>query len=146
MEFTAKKFEELTLSELYNLLALRTQIFVVEQQCIYQDIDNKDQKAIHVLGKIDGQLVAYVRIFSPGDYFEKASMGRVAVHGEFRSLGLGKKIVLRAQKAVEEYYNTSSIELSAQTYLKGFYEDLGYEAIGEEYLEDGIPHIKMIKD
>ena len=146
MEVSVKTFEDLSKQELYDILALRAEVFVVEQDCAYQDPDGKDMKALHVLGKDDTKLVAYARIFAPGEYFEQASIGRIVVQQDYRSGGLGKSIVLAAQKAISESYNTDQIKLSAQSYLKDFYEDMGYKPSGEEYLEDGIPHVAMIRD
>ena len=119
---------------------------MVEQDCAYQDVDGKDLKALHVLGKNHSDIVAYARIFGPGHYFDEASIGRILVHKNFRSSGYGRKIVLAAQHAIKSYFNTEKIQLSAQLYLKNFYEELGYRPLGEQYLEDGIPHIAMIKD
>ena len=146
MEISVKTFEELSNQELYDVLAIRAEVFVVEQDCAYQDPDGKDMKALHVLGKDKTKLVAYARIFGPGDYFEQASIGRIVVQKDYRSGGFGKKIVLAAQKAISECYHTDKIKLSAQSYLKDFYEDMGYKSSGEEYLEDGIPHVAMIRD
>ena len=146
METITKTFDELNKLELYQLLALRAEVFVVEQDCAYQDVDGKDFKALHLLGWEKAKLVAYARIFGPGDYFEEASIGRIVVQKDHRASGLGKEIVLAAQQAIFEYYKTQKIKLSAQSYLKEFYEDMGYNSIGEEYLEDGIPHIAMILD
>ena len=146
MKIVTKTFKELDTNELYQLLALRAEVFVVEQNCAYQDPDGKDMKALHVLGKENTKLFAYARIFGPGDYFEAASIGRIVVQKEYRAGGLGKVIVLAAQKAISEYYNTTKIKLSAQAYLKNFYEEMGYRLSGEEYLEDGIPHVAMIRD
>lgn len=146
MKVLVKSFDELNLYQLYELLQLRSEIFVVEQDCIYQDIDDKDQKALHVLGIKNNKIIAYTRIFKPSDYFENASIGRVAVKKEERKYGFGKEIMLTSIKAIKEKFYTDKIELSAQVYLKKFYKDLGFLVRGEEYLEDGIPHIKMIKE
>ena len=144
MEISIKSFEELDSTELYELLALRAEVFVVEQDCAYQDPDGKDFYALHVLGREGKSLVAYARIFGPGDYFDEASIGRITVQSNHRSSGFGKEIVLAAQKAIAERYPGSAIKLSAQSYLKNFYQELGYTTYGEEYLEDGIPHIAML--
>jgi ElaA protein len=146
LDIAVKRFSELSLQELYGILQLRSEIFVVEQDCIYQDMDGKDKKALHVLGKKKGEVVAYTRIFKPGDYFKDSSIGRVAVHKNEREYGYGKKIMQASITAVEEYFNTSKVRISAQTYLLKFYGDLGFQAIGETYLEDGIPHIQMVKN
>ena len=142
-----RNFDQLSVSELYKILKLRAEVFVVEQQCAYQDLDGKDEKALHILGKRDGdELIAYARVFKPGFYFEEASIGRIVVAPGNRTEGLGKDIVLFAEKAISQHYGAGPVKLSAQSYLKKFYSDLGYQSIGEEYLEDGIPHVAMIKN
>ncbi|TVZ16130.1 GNAT family N-acetyltransferase [Maribacter sp. MAR_2009_72] len=139
-----KKFNELNTTELYEFLKLRSEIFVVEQNCVYQDLDDKDKKALHVIGIRDNIIVAYTRIFGPGDYFKEASIGRVAVDKRYRRFGYGKEIMESSIKGVQEHFNIDTIQLSAQTYLIKFYSSLGFKKVGEEYLEDDIPHIKMI--
>ena len=145
MTIRTKKFKELTTTELYDLIQLRSEVFVVEQMCVYQDLDGKDEKALHVIGKKDNKIVAYARVFEPGDYFENASIGRVVVRKEERQYKYGYAIMESAIRAVKDYYNKTEITLSAQSYLKKFYNNLGFKVAGEEYLEDGIPHIKMTK-
>lgn len=140
-----KSFQELTIDELHDLMRLRSEVFVVEQDCVYQDIDGKDRKALHVLGFYENELAAYSRCFQPGDYFEEAAIGRIVVDERFRDKGLGHQIVDASIEAIQKAYNTSRIKLSAQTYLIDFYTSHGFKATGEEYLEDGIPHIAMIK-
>ncbi|MFD2822552.1 GNAT family N-acetyltransferase [Lacinutrix iliipiscaria] len=141
-----KTFSELTTQELYGLLQLRSEVFVVEQDCVYQDIDGKDQIALHVLGFADDQLVAYTRVFKPEAYFKDASIGRVVVKKEARLFKHGYSIMEASIKAIATYYNETTIKISAQTYLNTFYTNLGFKAIGEEYLEDDIPHIAMVKN
>lgn len=143
MKIITKTFNELTLNELYALLQLRSEVFVVEQDCVYQDVDGKDQKAIHILGNEGHTLAAYTRIFKPGDYFEQASIGRVVVSPDHRRKDYGKEIML-ASIAFAKAKNYPSIKISAQCYLDKFYTDLGFEATGETYLEDGIPHQAMV--
>ena len=143
MEINTYNFSSLNSDQLYGLLQLRSEVFVVEQDCVYQDIDGKDQKALHVLGTVEGNIVAYTRIFKPGDYLEKAAIGRVVVASDFRKRDFGKAIMQASIAAVENHFNTTAIGLSAQTYLLNFYNDLGFSALGETYLEDGIPHIYM---
>ena len=145
MEITIKTFDELTIYELYSLLQLRSEVFVVEQDCVYQDLDGKDTKALHVLGLLEGKLVAYTRCFKAGIYFEEASIGRVIVHKDYRKFKLGHEIMNASILGIAEYYNAQTIKLSAQTYLTKFYESHGFHVVGEEYLEDGIPHVAMIK-
>ena len=140
-----KTFDELSNRELYSLLRLRSEIFVVEQNCAYQDLDGKDQKALHVLGFKNGEIIAYTRIFKPGDYFEYASIGRVVVAESERQHKFGYEIMKASILAIKNYFNETKIKLSAQCYLKKFYNNLGFYEVGEEYLEDDIPHIAMIK-
>jgi len=144
MEITTKTFKELTKEELYELLSLRCQVFVVEQNCAYQDLDNKDQKALHVIGKKADKIVAYTRVFKPGDYFKNPSIGRVLVEESSRKSSLGKDIMLASMDTIKRRFKNSTIELSAQSYLKKFYRDLGFVENGGEFLEDGIPHIRML--
>lgn len=145
MEIKILTFERLSLDELYKVLQLRSEVFVIEQDCVYQDIDGKDQKALHILGLKDNELVAYTRIFPPGFYFEEAAIGRVVVKQNQRKNSYGHEILKASVKAIEENFNTRRIKLSAQTYLIRFYESHGFKQIGKAYLEDGIPHIAMIK-
>ena len=140
-----KSFEALNTTDLYELLQLRSEVFVVEQDCVYQDIDGKDQKALHILGYKDDNLVAYTRLFKPGDYFEEASIGRVVVRANQRQHKYGYDIMNASIKTIKDSYNQTVIRISAQTYLKRFYNNLQFKEVGEEYLEDGIPHINMIR-
>ena len=143
--FKVKSYKELTRDELYELLQLRSEVFVVEQDCVYQDIDGKDDIALHVLGYKDNELVAYTRIFPPNTYFENASIGRVVVRASERKYKYGYNLMEKSIEAIETAYKTTTIKISAQTYLKSFYNNLGFKQVGEGYLEDGIPHIGMIK-
>jgi len=145
MEVFINSFNDYSIQELYNVMQLRSEVFVVEQDCVYQDMDGKDQKAMHILGYKDQELAAYTRIFKPGDYFEKASIGRVVVSPKMRGLSYGQKIM----KASIDYCKDQgypSIQISAQCYLHKFYTDLGFNSQGEKYLEDGIPHQEMVLD
>lgn len=144
MKIEIKKFADIKSPELYKILQLRAAVFVVEQDCAYQDLDGKDQKALHVIGTHNNEVVAYTRIFTPGDYMDDACIGRVVVKANQRQHGYGKEIVKASIKAIEDFYQVTRVQLSAQTYLKQFYNSLGFQEIGEEYLEDGIPHINMI--
>lgn len=145
MNIYVKTFNELTTSELYDLLQLRSEVFVVEQDCVYQDIDGKDQKALHVIGEKDNKIVAYTRVFDSGYYFDTPSIGRVVVKETERKFGYGHDIMKVSIETIEKEFSTSAITISAQTYLQKFYESHGFKQIGEGYLEDGIPHIKMIR-
>lgn len=145
LQIITKTYSELTKDELYKALQLRSEVFVVEQDCVYQDIDFKDQNALHVLGFKNEKLVAYTRIFKPGDYFEKASIGRVIVAKNERINKYGFKIMEASINAISTFFNETEIKISAQKYLTKFYKSLGFNVVGNEYLEDGIPHIGMIK-
>lgn len=143
---SVKTYEELNTEELYDILQLRSAVFVVEQNCVYQDLDGKDKKALHIIGKKDNKVVAYTRIFRPGDYFEQTSIGRVVVAKTQRKYGYGIQIMEASIQAVLEKLQETKIKLSAQTYLKNFYSELGFMETGKTYLEDGIPHMEMIKN
>ncbi|MBL4905051.1 MAG: GNAT family N-acetyltransferase [Flavobacteriaceae bacterium] len=144
MEFIVKKFSELTTSELYEILALRSEVFVVEQDCVYLDVDGKDQEALHVFGTKDNKIIAYTRIFKPGDYFKNASIGRVVVQQNQRKFKYGHELITASIQVINNSFNTKEITLSAQTYLVKFYNSHGFITVGEEYLEDDIPHIEMV--
>lgn len=146
MDIQTKSFQDLTNQELYKILQLRTEVFVVEQDCVYQDMDGKDIKALHVMGFNKNELMAYTRIFKAGDYMDYASIGRVVVKKSGRQGGYGKEIMLASMKAIKDNFNTTIIHLSAQTYLQKFYNELGFTSVGETYLEDDIPHILMVKE
>ena len=139
MIWEVKEWTELSTGEVENIFSLRSEVFVVEQDCVYQDIDGKDQKAKHVLGKKDGEIVAYARIFKPGEYFKEASFGRAVVKKTERGKGVGDELVKNCLENITE----EEIKISAQSYLKGFYGKHGFKAEGKEYLEDGIPHTAM---
>ncbi|MCL7762058.1 GNAT family N-acetyltransferase [Polaribacter sp. Z014] len=143
MDFKIKSFSELNTTELYSILQLRSEVFVVEQDCVYQDVDFKDQKALHVFGLKDHKIVAYTRIFKPGDYFKNASIGRVVVAASERKYGFGHDLLKASIKAIKDDFKVDKITISAQKYLKKFYETHQFIQVGEEYLEDGIPHIRM---
>ena len=146
MKIITKTFDQLTTTEIYDILQLRTEIFVVEQDCVYQDIDGKDQIALHVLGLKENKLIAYTRCFKPSDYFQEASIGRVVVAKSQRKYNYGNKIMVASIEAIKKHYSTTTIKISAQCYLNKFYSNLGFNDVGNEYLEDGIPHIAMIKE
>ncbi|QJB35006.1 GNAT family N-acetyltransferase [Chitinophaga oryzae] len=146
MNWTIKAFEELTVQELYEALHLRSEIFVVEQQCAYQDLDYSDQKALHLMGRnADGQLVAYTRLFGPGIKYAEASIGRVITSQLARGTGVGRQLMEKSIAAVEEAYGKGPIKIGAQQYLHRFYTSLGFEQTSDTYMEDGIPHIEMVK-
>lgn len=139
-----RSFDQLTTNQLYEIMRLRSAVFVVEQNCVYQDVDNKDQKAMHVMGFYDNQLVAYARIFDKHQYFENCSIGRVVVDPKYRDKRFGHLLIDAAQNEVQKHFGEKIIEISAQKHLSKFYQSHGFQEIGKEYLEDGIPHIRMI--
>ena len=145
LEFKIKTYQQLTKEELYEILRLRAEVFIVEQNCVYQDIDNKDQKAIHVLGYKNNKLIAYTRIFKSGDYFKNASIGRVLVVESERNNQYGFTLMETSITLINKHFNEFIIEISAQEHLEKFYNTLEFTKFGNSYLEDGIPHIKMIK-
>ena len=144
--FKIKRFNELSTAELYSLLQLRSEVFVVEQNCVYQDIDGKDEKAIHVLGYYNNELAAYSRIFNKGYYFDEASIGRVIVSPKYRDKKFGHDLMRVSMNAIKENFNETAITISAQEYLKKFYESHGFIQTSEMYLEDDIQHIQMKKN
>ena len=144
-EFKIKPFKELSAYEIYAILKLRSEIFVVEQNCVYQDIDNKDQKALHVIGTLNDAIVAYARLFNAGDYFVNPSIGRLVIDQKHRDQKWGHLLLQTAINGVERHFDTTKIIISAQLYLKNFYESNGFVQTSEAYLEDDIPHIEMRK-
>lgn len=141
-----KPFNELSLQELYSVLKLRSIVFVVEQNCVYQDIDGKDQKALHLIGEYNNEIVAYARLFKSGDYFENASIGRVVIHPDARDKKFGHDMMRQAIAGLETNFNETKITISAQLYLQKFYESHGFVVQGETYLEDDIPHVEMLRE
>ena len=141
--FQIKRFNELSLQELYYVLQLRSEVFVVEQNCVYQDLDGKDEKALHLLGTFEDKVVAYCRLFGAGIYFENTSIGRVVIAQEYRDKKWGHDLLTEAIEGIKSAFGTSAITISAQLYLKNFYKTHGFVQEGDEYLEDGIPHIRM---
>jgi ElaA protein len=142
--FTTKSFNELSIIELYQLLQLRAEVFVVEQNCPYLDLDDKDQKSFHVLGYHNGKLVAYTRLVPIGvSYNVEPSIGRVVTHPSVRSLGYGKLLMNYSITETKKRFNSNVIVIGAQCYLDKFYQNLGFVPEGEIYLEDNIPHITM---
>lgn len=145
MNIVIKTFQDLTTTELYDLLQLRSEVFVVEQDCVYQDVDGKDENALHVLGYKNKALIGYSRLFNAGNYFSEASIGRVLIKASERKFGYGHDLIQKSIAVIEAEFKTKEIHISAQTYLKDFYESHGFSQVGEGYLEDDIPHIKMVK-
>jgi ElaA protein len=143
LNWTCKPFDELTNRELYAMLQLRNRVFVLEQNCLYQDADGKDLLSWHLAGWNGNELAACARILPPGISFEECSIGRVVCSPEYRNKGLGKELMRRSIQLAFNRFNCPSLKIGAQLYLQGFYESLGFIVTGTQYLEDGIPHIDM---
>lgn len=139
-----KRFDKLTLEELYAILVLRSEVFVVEQHCPYLDPDGKDQDSWHLFIMEGGRCIAYARLIPPGISYPEASIGRVVTAMAARNKGYGIRIMNEAILQVKELFNTTKVRISAQAYLKDFYESLGFQQDGEGYLEDDIPHLPMV--
>ena len=147
IKFHVRKYQDLSLDEAHDIFALRSEIFVVEQNCIYQDIDGKDKNAVHIIGKNEKEIVAYARIFVSGEpYSDFTSIGRVLVKKKSRGKSLGHQLMAFCIKFLETNDPKCSIKISAQTHLEKFYYIHGFKKQGESYLEDGIPHIEMLKE
>ncbi len=146
IQWQIKSFEHLSSHELYDILRLRSAIFVVEQNCVYLDIDGKDKVALHLFGTFDGKIVAYSRLFKAGITFDNASIGRVVVDTNYRNQKWGHELMKEAIIGIKNHFGESKITIGAQLYLKKFYESHGFIQISEMYLEDAIPHIEMKKE
>jgi ElaA protein len=138
-------FEALTIPELYALLQLRSEVFVVEQACIFQDMDGADAQAMHLLGTVDGELVACARCFPAGAKFAEASIGRVAMREDVRGIGAGHALMQHALTGLQQHWGPQAIRIGAQARLEHFYRQHGFEKMGGPYIEDGIPHIEMLR-
>jgi ElaA protein len=141
-----KAFDSLTPVELYSILQLRNEVFVVEQNCVYQDCDDKDQQSYHFMGWQQNKLVAYTRLIPGGVAFAEISIGRVVTSRSIRGTKIGKQLMQRSIEKLHELFGKIPIKIGAQLYLKGFYESLGFIKCSDLYLEDGIEHIKMIRN
>ena len=147
IKWVCKRFDDLSLKELYEILALRTEVFVVEQNCLFQEQDGeKDFKSMHLFGKnTDNQIVAYSRLLPEGLAFHEASIGRVINAPKYRGLGIGRELMKQSILKLYAYFGYGEIRIGAQYYLRNFYESFGFEIDGEIYYDDGIEHIEMIK-
>ncbi|MCD2425832.1 GNAT family N-acetyltransferase [Niabella pedocola] len=145
IEWTCRSFDQLSATTLYTILQLRAAVFVVEQTSIYQDLDGKDFRALHITGTDNGQLVAYTRLLPPGISYKEPSIGRVVVASSHRAYGLGRELMQHSMDTCQEQFEEKAIRISAQLYLKNFYTSLGFDPVGDPYDEDGIPHIEMVK-
>jgi ElaA protein len=145
IEWVVKKFEDLSVYELYDLLQLRSEVFVVEQQCVFLDPDGIDLHCVHLLGYEGNVLVSCCRVVPPGKSYVSPSLGRIVVRDKGRKVGIGKKLVKKGIEVLLNMYDTKTIEIGAQVYLNEFYRSLGFKPVGEPYWEDGILHIHMIR-
>jgi ElaA protein len=144
MNWSFKKFDELSPMELYSIMQLRNEVFVVEQNCVYQDADNKDIQSYHLMGWDNNKLLAYTRIIPPGIAFAEASIGRVATSPAIRKTGMGRELMSVSLEKINSLFGNSPIRIGAQLYLEKFYTSLGFLSTGKHYMEDGIPHVEMI--
>ena len=141
-----KPFEKLSNLELYNIMTLRQEVFIVEQDCVYLDNDGKDEGAWHIWAEDKlSNIVAYARILAPKVSYEEASLSRIVTHLDYRSKGLGQELMTRSLDLMESLHGSGQCRISAQSYLLGFYKSFGFQPTGDEYLEDGIPHIQMYR-
>lgn len=142
MEFIAKRYNELTIDELFDIYKLRCAVFIVEQKCPYQDVDDADKMAIHLMAKDKNGLQGYLRVLPAGASMPEVSIGRVVVVK--RRCGLGEQLMRKGMDVAEEIFNASVIKIEAQTYVAALYEKCGFVRIGEEFMLDGIPHVEML--
>ncbi len=146
ISFSLKRFNNLTKTEIHDIYALRSEVFVVEQECVYQDIDGKDKDAIHIIGKEGRSVVAYARILEKGiSYPNNISIGRVVVKKRKRGKLIGKKLLKYCLFQIDKIQPNQTIRISAQSHLENFYNDHGFIKLGKGYLEDDIPHIAMVR-
>ena len=146
LQWSWKSFEQITKEELYEVLSFRQSIFVVEQKSWYQDADGLDNISLHLILKDNNFLVGYLRLIPPGKKYDTPSIGRIAIKENLRGNAIGSELVKRGIKKSSETYLTDSVTISAQNYLTKFYQNHGFTIQGEVYDEDGIPHVKMVKD
>jgi ElaA protein len=146
LQWKIKAFDGLSVNELYDLLQLRSKIFVVEQNCVYLDLDGKDKVALHLFAEFEGKIVAHARLFKAGISFDNASIGRVVVDADYRDRKWGHDLMREAIAGIASNFNETKITIGAQLYLKKFYESHGFIQSSEMYLEDDIPHIEMIRE
>jgi len=146
MNWILRPFDNLTPKELYKILQLRNEVFIVEQNCPYQDCDNKDIYAWHLMGMLEDRLLAYSRLLAPGISYSESSIGRVVSSPSTRKTGMGKKLMQESIEQIRNLFQTDIIRIGAQLYLRKFYESFGFIKDSDIYLEDNIPHILMLKE
>lgn len=144
MNWELKKFKELKVEEIYKILEIRNEVFIVEQKCAYQDCDGKDENAYHLYLQDNDKIIAYLRILKKGVSYDEISIGRVLVHKNYRGKGIAREMMLKAINFIELNLNEKEIKIQAQSYLVNFYKSLGFKETSNEYLEDNIPHIDML--
>lgn len=144
MNIYIKRFRELTVEELYKILKIRSEVFVVEQNCIYQDCDNKDKDSYHLFIMDEDEVLAYLRILEKGISYKEASIGRVISNKKYRGKGFGKLAMIKAIEFIKNTLNENRVRISAQEYAVPFYESIGFKVVSETYLEDDIPHVEML--
>lgn len=145
IEWACKSFDTLTPRELYAIIKLRNEVFVLEQNCVFQDADDKDQKCYHLMGSAGNDLAAYARLVPAGVSYTFVSIGRIVISPKYRNKGEGKALLNTAIKKCNQLFGEQTIKIGAQLYLKNFYESFGFLQVGEVYDEDGIPHVKMLR-
>lgn len=145
MDWICKAFDQLTPFELYDIIKLRNEVFVVEQNCVFQDADDKDQKCFHLMGKVGKDLAAYARLVPKGVSYNKTSIGRIVTSPAFRSKGAGRALVNAAIEQCKVLFGEQDLKIGAQLYLKSFYRSFGFQQTSNVYDEDGIPHIEMVR-
>lgn len=146
MEWNLQKFNEMDVYQLYEILKLRVDVFVVEQNCAYPELDNYDNNSLHLFACEENEIIAYCRILPPGEKYEECSIGRVIVKEKFRGTGVARQLMIKALEEAERTYQVESIQLCAQSHLKNFYSSFDFHASSDEFDEDGIPHIYMVRN
>ncbi len=146
LEWKIKPFNTLSAQEVYSFLKLRSEVFVVEQNCVFLDIDGKDSIALHLIGEYDKKVVAYARLFKAGDYYKNASIGRVVIDAKYRDKKWGNDLMEQAIYGILQHFNQTKITIGAQLYLQKFYEKHGFVVTSDVYLEDDIDHIEMKRE
>jgi ElaA protein len=144
IDWVCREFADLSPHELYEILRLRSEVFVVEQNCVFLDMDNKDEGCLHFMGFVGAKLAAYTRLVPPGHIYDEMSIGRVVTSPKHRNKGLGKELMQRSIDECRNYFGEGDIKIGAQCYLLKFYKSLGFKVSGERYLEDGIEHVHML--
>lgn len=144
MEWKLKMFESLTANEIYKILQARVDVFVVEQNCPYREIDGIDQVSMHLFLENEGEIIAYARVIPKNILYKEPSIGRVLVHKDFRGNGYAKEVLTQAIAVIKNEWEDTTIKLHGQVYLRDFYRSFGFQEVTEEYLEDGIPHVDMV--